>query len=127
MNSRDFLVLFESKKSTDFKIFAFFNNCNFSLLLLNKVNLQIAWPCLAVGGIVSHMVNMPLCRSIPHLSMTLMSIAAGCFGAGGSVPYVMKIIVDNTELELFQIFMIWTIIYIIVSLPKVKVKLNMIT
>ena len=69
----------------------------FCLTMVEKdeIYVQIAWPCIAIGGIVNHMTNVKNLRALPTIASTLMTLAAGCFGASGSITLIIDIIIPD--------------------------------
>ena len=77
----------------------------------DEIFVQIAWPCIAIGGIVNHMTNMKNVRAIPAISSTLMTLSAGCFGASGSMTLIIDLILENSEkFSLIYIFLFLAIL-----------------
>ena len=77
----------------------------------DEIFVQIAWPCIAIGGIVNHMTNMKNVRAIPAISSTLMTLSAGCFGASGSMTLIIDLILENSKkIRLTNIFLFLAIL-----------------
>ena len=51
--------------------------------------LWVAWPALAVGGVVNHMVNVQMCRAIPKIATSLQALTSGAFSAAASFPLLL--------------------------------------
>lgn len=77
-----------------------------------------AWPCIAIGGICSHLSNVKMTLATPTFRGTLLSVLAGALGAGGSVGLIMQNIMNNYELNLYDVFLYWLIAYLVLSSLK---------
>lgn len=73
--------------------------------------IMIAWPCLAVGGMANHTINIRFCRAIPPIASFLMAISSGCLVAGASLILIFEFIQNATETELPDILVILIICY----------------
>jgi len=57
--------------------------------------LWVAWPALAVGGVVNHMVNVQMCRAIPKIATSLQALTSGALGASASLPLLLTLLHDS--------------------------------
>ena len=73
--------------------------------------IMIAWPCLAVGGMANHTINIRFCRAIPPIASFLMAISSGCLVAGASLILMFEFIQNATGTKLPEIFVILIICY----------------
>ena len=71
----------------------------------------IAWPCLTIGGMANHTLNIRFCRSAPPIAAFLMALTSGCLVAGGSLVLMFQRISEGTGTSFPDVFVILIICY----------------
>ena len=56
--------------------------------------LWVAWPSIAAGGVVNHMVNVQMCRAIPKIATSLQALTSGALGSAASLPLLLTLLHD---------------------------------